>query len=167
MQGMREMQVAAVGVDAGTSTPVVLLREVATRHRMLPVWVGHAEAEAIEIERRRLAMSRPPTHHLIANVLDFCGRRLEHVCVTAVHDGVVHAELVIDADVRLSARVSDAVAVALHVGAPILATDLVLEQAALDDVVLLGDESEPAQRDEEAMAEMRRFLQDAGPDDFG
>ena len=56
---MQEMSVAAVGLDAGTSTPVVLLQEVAPRHRMLPVWVGVAEAEAIEIERQQLRAAAP------------------------------------------------------------------------------------------------------------
>jgi uncharacterized protein len=166
---MQEMSVAAVGLDAGTSTPVVLLREVAARHRMLPVWVGAAEAETIEIERRGLQLPRPPTHHLIAKVIDFCGRRVEHVCVTAVRDGIVHAELVIDRDLRISARVSDAVAVALHVGAPILASDTVLDQAGLDGVLLLDDQDAEADRlpdEAEAVAEMRQFLDHAEPEDF-
>ena len=166
---MQEMSVAAVGLDAATSTPVVLLQEVASRRRMLPVWVGVAEAEAIEIERQQLQMPRPPTHHLITDVLDFCGRRLEHVCVTAVRDGIVHAELVIDRGVHVSARVSDAVAVALHVGAPIMATDTVLDEAALEGVRMVED-TEPADAgapDERAeVAELRDFLDHATPDDF-
>ncbi|HVH21388.1 MAG TPA: bifunctional nuclease family protein [Pseudonocardia sp.] len=171
---MQEMSVAAVGLDAATSTPVVLLQEVAPRHRMLPVWVGVAEAEAIEIERQQLRLPRPPAHHLIAEVIDFCGRRLEHVCVTAVRDGVVHAELVIDRGLHVSARVSDAVAVALHVGAPIMATDTVLDEAALEGVRMVeasesaapGGPADGLPDERTAVAELREFLDHATPDDF-
>lgn len=187
---MREMRIAAVGLDAGTGTPVLILREVGQRRRMLPVWVGVAEAEHIEIERRGLTLPRPPTHRLIAKVLDLSGRRLDSVQVTELRDGVVHAELVIDPELRIAARVSDAVAVALHVGAPILASDAVLDQAAVpgvEVVVTPGRAPDPDAPDPDApdpdapdlgapdcdtadelaaVREMRRFLNRVTPDDF-
>jgi len=141
---MQEMSVAAVGLDAATSTPVVLLQEVAPRHRMLPVWVGVAAVQ------------------------------FEDVCVTAVRDGVVHAELVIDRGLHVSARVSDAVAVALHVGAPIMATDTVLDEAALEGVRMVeasesaapGGPADGLPDERTAVAELREFLDHATPDDF-
>ncbi len=168
---MQEMSVAAVGLDAATSTPVVLLRELAPRHRMLPVWVGAAEAEVIEIERQQLRLPRPAAHHLIAKVIDFSGRRLERVCVTAIRGSVMHAELVIDQDLRVSARVSDAVAVALYVGAPIMADDAVLAEAALEGARVVNvsptDDAGAAQDEQTAVAELRDFLDRARPEDFG
>lgn len=167
---MQEMSVAAVGLDAVTSTPVVLLEELAPRHRVLPVWMGPAEAEAIEIERQRLQLPRPAAHQLIASVIDFSGRRLERVCVTAIRNGVVHAELVIDQDTRVSARASDAVAVALHVGVPIMVDDAVLAEAGLDGARMIDvgppDRTGDLRDDPVAVLEMRDFLERATPEDF-
>ena len=131
---MREMRVVAIGMDPRAGSPVLLLQEAAAQRRVLPVWVGPAEANAIELERRLIPTHRPLTHQLICQVIGSCGRRLERVCVTSLHEGTFHAELVISPDVRVSARVSDAVAMALHQGVSIHAADAVLEEAAVPDV---------------------------------
>ena len=167
---MREMRVVAIGVDPGAGSPVLLLQEAAAPRRVLPVWVGPA-ANAIELERRLIPTHRPLTHQLICQVIGSCGRRLEGVCVTSLHEGTFHAELVIGPDVRVSARVSDAVAMALHQGVSIHAAEAVLEEAAVADghVIDADEGDDPAARpvDESAELErMRRFLDDANPEDF-
>ena len=58
---MSEMRVVAIGVDPRAGSPVLLLREAAARQRVLPVWVGPAEANAIELERRHIPTPRPLT----------------------------------------------------------------------------------------------------------
>jgi bifunctional DNase/RNase len=170
---MREMRVVAIGVDPRAGSPVLLLQEAAAQQRVLPVWVGPAEANAIELERRHIPTHRPLTHQLICQVIDKCCRRLERVCVTSLHEGTFHAELVMSPDVRVSARVSDAVAMALHQGVPIHAADAVLEEAAVADLHVTdagldeGDDTEARPVDESAELErMRRFLDDANPEDF-
>ena len=168
---MSEMRVVAIGVDPRAGSPVLLLREAAARQRVLPVWVGPAEANAIELERRHIPTPRPLAHQLICQVIGSCGRRLERVCVTSLHEGTFHAELVISPDVRVSARVSDAVAMALHQGVSIHAADAVLEEAAVADVQVidagLDEGDDPAGPVDDAELErMRRFLDDANPEDF-
>jgi hypothetical protein len=98
---------------------------------------------------------------------------LERVCVTSLHEGTFHAELVMSPDVRVSARVSDAVAMALHRGVPIHAADAVLEEAAVADLHVIdagldeGDDSAARSVDEDTELErMRRFLDEANPEDF-
>ena len=95
------------------------------------------------------------------------------MCVTSLHEGTFHAELVISPDVRVSARVSDAVAIALHQGVSIHAADAVLEEAAVPDVQVinagLDEGDDPAARPVDESAELeriRRFLDDANPEDF-
>jgi bifunctional DNase/RNase len=170
---MREMRVVAIGVDPRAGSPVLLLQEADAPRRVLPVWVGPAEANAIELERRHIPTHRPLTHQLICRVIGSCGHRLERVCVTALHQGTFHAELVMSPDMRVSARVSDAVAMALHRGVPIHAADAVLEEAAVADLHVIdagldeGDDSAARLVDESAELErMRRFLDDANPEDF-
>ena len=171
---MREVRVVAIGVDPRAGSPVLLLQEARAPRRVLPVWVGPAEANAIELERRHIPTHRPLTHQLICQVICLCGRRLERVCVTSLHEGTFHAELVISPDVRVSARVSDAVAMALHQGLSIHAAEAVLEEAAMADLHVidagLDEGDDPAAAlpvDESAELErMRRFLDDARPEDF-
>jgi bifunctional DNase/RNase len=171
--GMREMRVVAIGVDPRGGSPVLLLREAAAQQRVLPVWVGVAEATAIELERCHVPVPRPLSHQLICQVIDACGRRLERVYVTSLREGTFHAELVIGPDVRVSARVSDAVAMALHQGVSIHAADAVLDQAAMGDVQVIGagleegGDAAAGPVDESAELErMRRFLDDVNPEDF-
>src|ERR1700754_3580881 len=139
----QEMRFVAIGVEPGSAYPVPLLQEISAGHRLLAVRIGLPEASAIEHERRHLESPRPTTHQLIGEVISSSKKHLDRICVTAIDDGAFCAELVIEADLRISARVSDAVALALHLGVPMYAADDVLEQAALSDVevidIVFGD----------------------------
>jgi bifunctional DNase/RNase len=161
---VHEMRVRAVGVEPGAYRPVLLLEEASGDHRLLPVWIGAAEANAITVEQRGISAPRPMTHQLIGHVVTAFGRRLEQVRITEVRDNIFHAELILDRDTRVSARVSDAVALALHLGIPIHAEDTVLDAAAVTNTItrLAGDD--PAQADE--VEQFRRFLDTASPEDF-
>ena len=171
---MREMRVLTIGVDVQHDAPVLLLQEATEGHRILPVWVGFAEAAAIEVERRYVPTPRPTSHRLIGDIIAAFAHRVEQVCVTALRDTVFHAELVLDGGTRISARVSDAVALALHLGVPIRAEDVVLDEAALADAVVVDmDEAtgqvQRADRPSDEAAEIqrfRRFIDSASPEDF-
>jgi uncharacterized protein len=135
------------------------------------VWVGVPEATAIELARRRVELPRPQTHQLILDVVRSFKRELQLVRITMLRDSVFHAELVFDGDVRVSARVSDAVAMALHVDVRIEAEDAVLDEAAVAEVGVVGPAEEdegPAETPaEEEVERFRRFLDNASPEDFG
>jgi bifunctional DNase/RNase len=161
---VQEMRVVAVGVEAGASRPVLLLEEASGEHRLLPVWIGAAEANMIMLEQHGVSGPRPVTHHLIGHVLASFGRRLEQVRITEVRDNIFYAELVIDRGTRVSARVSDAVALALHLRIPVHADDAVLDAAAVANTVIHVEGEDRAQADE--VEEFRRFLHTASPEDF-
>jgi bifunctional DNase/RNase len=158
------MRVMAVGVEPGAYRPVLLLEEASGDHRLLPVWIGAAEANAIVVEQQGIAGPRPMTHQLIGHVLSAFGRRLEQVRITEVRDSIFYAELILDRDIRVSARVSDAVALALHLGIPIHAEDTVLDAAAVINTVAHVEADDPGQADD--VEEFRRFLDTASPEDF-
>ncbi len=161
---MPEIRIRAVGVDARASQPVLLLEETSGERRLLPIWIGPAEANAILLEQQGISGPRPMTHQLIGNIVTSFGRRLERVCITAVRDNVFYAELIFDRDARVSARVSDAVALAVHLGVPIRVEDTVLDAAAVRNTLLRVEGDEPAQADE--IETFRRFLDTASPEDF-
>jgi uncharacterized protein len=168
---VQEMRVVALGRDPMAVQPVLLLQETGGRRRVLPVWVGVPEATAIELARRRVELPRPQTHQLILDVVRSFKRQLQLVRITMLRDSVFHAELVFDGDIRVSARVSDAVAMALHVDVRIEAEDAVLDEAAVAEVGMVGpaeDEAEgEAPSEQEELERFRRFLDNASPEDFG
>jgi hypothetical protein len=88
---VREMRVMAVGVESGALRPVLVLQEASGDHRLLPVWIGTAEANAITVEQQHVSLPRPITHQLIGDVLEALGRRLEQVRITEVRDNVFYA----------------------------------------------------------------------------
>jgi hypothetical protein len=157
------MRIMAVGVEPGAHRPVLLLQEAGGDHRLLPVWIGTAEANAITVEQQRVSLPRPMTHQLIGDVIGAFGRQVEQVRITEVRDNIFYAELILDQDIRVSARVSDAIALALHLGVPIHAEDTVLDAAAVATTAVRaeGDDRTPDEVDE-----FRRFLDTASPDDF-
>ena len=161
---MHEMRVMAIGVEPGANRPVLLLEEASGDHRLLPVWIGVAEANAITVEQQHVSLARPMTHQLIGHVLDAFGRHVEQVRITELRDNIFYAELILDRNTRVSARVSDAVALALHLGIPIHAEDTVLDTVAVSNTVTRVEGDDPAQPDE--VEEFRRFLDNASPDDF-
>ena len=81
-----------------------------------------------------------------------------------MRDNIFYAELILDRDTRVSARVSDAVALALHLGIPIHAEDTVLDAAAIANTITRLAADDPAQVDE--VEQFRRFLDTASPEDF-
>ena len=155
---MQEMRVLAVGLDAERGTPLLLVAETTGRGRAVPLSIGVPEAVAIQLALRGERQSRPPTHQLIIEVVTALGTQLDHVEITALRDNIFHADLVFADDRRISARPSDAVALALHAHRPIRAADELLD--------LVGTTALTVDPDEAEIARFRAELDEAGPDDF-
>ncbi|MDA9913030.1 bifunctional nuclease family protein [Candidatus Nanopelagicales bacterium] len=166
---MKVLDVVGVRVEVPSNQPVVLLREAGTvRH--IPIWIGANEATAIALAQEGVQPPRPQTHDLIVNLLDAVGEQLQQVRITHLDDGVFFALLVFKSGVELGARPSDAIALALRVGAPVLAADEVVEAAGveiLDETEALDSKAaEPTADAEQELAQFRDFLADINPEDF-
>src|ERR1044071_5316413 len=127
---MSEMRVVGVRVELPANQPILLLRET-SGDRYLPIWIGSVEATAIALEQQGVKPARPLTHDLLKDVIAGLGRRLEQVRITDLQEGTFYAELVFDGGVKVSARPSDSVALALRTGVPIHAEESVLTEAGL------------------------------------
>ncbi len=152
---MHQMDVVGVRVEMPSNQPIVLLREV-DGERYLPIWIGAVEATAIAFAQQGVVPARPLTHDLLRDVLEALGRRLEEVRITALTDGVFFAVLVFDGGVEVSARPSDAIAIALRTGTPIYGAEEVLAEAG----IAVPDEQE------DEVERFRAFLDEISPDDF-
>ena len=136
MAGDRELEieviVESVRVHMRTGRHVLLLKEVGVG-RILPVWIGPWEAQAIAMRLQGITAERPLTHDLFAATLDEIGIRLERVVISSLADETFHARLELagaDRQHEVDARPSDAIALAVRTGCPIFAAPDVLDQAA-------------------------------------
>lgn len=131
------MEVKRVVLDPVNQTPVVLL---AGGGRLLPIWIGPAEAASISRAIEGQPFVRPNTHDLIRSLLEGLDAKLERVTITELRDSTYFAVMTIRKGRRrtsVDSRPSDAIAVALRTGTPIYATPQVLEEALrLDDPAL-------------------------------
>jgi bifunctional DNase/RNase len=152
---MSEMRVIGIRVEQPQNQPVLMLRE-ADGDRYLPIWIGQAEATAIILEQQGVEPIRPLTHDLIKNLVEAFGRTLKEVRIVDLRDGTFYADLVFDRNLRVSARPSDSIAVALRVGCPIYADERVLDEAGL----VMPDDRE------DEVEKFREFLESVSPDDF-
>ena len=166
---MVEVILRAVRVDVGSSTPLLLLEEVGGK-RVLPIFIGAPEAAAIAYALQKVETPRPMSHDLLSNTITALGGRIFAVEITHLEDNTFFANLRLlkdDVEILVSARPSDAVAIAMRVSAPILVSDELMAAEGkvmnLDDV---GSET-PEQLDEaELVAELREFLDQINPEDF-
>ncbi|HOB04742.1 MAG TPA: bifunctional nuclease family protein [Propionibacteriaceae bacterium] len=151
---MRELEIHGVRIEMPSGVPMLLLREV-QGSRALPIWIGAAEAAAIANALEGVEPPRPLTHDLFTTVLDTFGHTLQEVRITALSEGTFYALLVIDGE-QVSARPSDAVALALRCGAPIYGAPELLDEVGVEIV---------PEREEE-VEKFREFLDNISPEDF-
>lgn len=139
-----EMVVESVRVHMLSSRHVVILKETG-RDRYLPIWIGPWEASAIAMRLQGLTPERPLTHDLFVAALEAIEARVARVVISDLADETFHARLFVERDGRVGevdARPSDALALAVRVGAPIFAAPSVLDQAGLGADGGLGEEEE-------------------------
>lgn len=154
---------AQLGMDRTTNSPVVILRE-REGDRILPIWIGPAEASAIAMELQGVAFQRPLTHDLLKQVIIGLGGELRRVQIRAVHDNTYYADLLIrrDDDVfQVDARPSDSIAIALRLDAPIFAAEELLDDGS-GEAPRPGPEPEAPDPDA-----LKRRLERLDPEDFG
>ena len=149
-------------VEMPSNNPIVLLRDRESG-RYLPIWVGAVEATAIAYAQQGIVPPRPLTHDLMKDVLGALGVELSEVRITSLEDGVFYATLVLSNGAEVSARPSDAIALALRTGSAVRGTEEVLEAAGIE----LPDEDEDTPSAEDEVQQFREFLDHVSPEDFG
>ena len=156
---MVEMRVWKLALDDRTETPVVILQEI-SGSRILPIWIGRAEARAIAMELASQKFQRPLTHDLMKTIIQGLDARIRKVCIEDLRNNTFYAKIFIEKDdeiVGIDARPSDSIALALRTKSPIyIAEGLLREQPGAAEM----------SEDERAEA-LRKYLDDLNPEDFG
>lgn len=157
------VEVVGVRIEMPSNQPIVLLKEIEGR-TFLPIWVGAAEASAIAFAQQDLRPVRPLTHDLIVEMLEASGTVLTAVHITEMRDGIFYAQLQMRNSEGplepLSARPSDAIAIALRTKTNIMVEQSLLEAVGIE--IPIGSEGES----EDEVEAFREFLDQINPEDF-
>ena len=157
------VEVVGVRIEMPSNQPIVLLKEMEGTI-FLPIWVGSVEATAIAFAQQDLRPQRPLTHDLIVDLLESTGVSLTAVHVTDMKDGIFFAELQLRNEdgplPSVSARPSDAIAIALRTKTNILVNQDLLASAGIQIPAPGAEESE------DEVEAFREFLDHINPEDF-
>ena len=149
-----------IAIDTRTGSPIVVLQDMDNR-RALPIWIGSAEASAIIRVIENIQVRRPMTHDLIINMIEELDYKLDRIEIYDVEKETYFANIVLrdkkKQEHAIDSRPSDAIALAIRVGAPILVSPTVLASGSI---------SCNSQKDEEDAKEFRDFIQNIKPSDF-
>ena len=150
-----EMTIKGLMVDPITNMPIIILRDKEGQ-KVLPIWVGIFEANAIALQIENISTPRPMTHDLLRNVI----HDLQKIVVSDLQDNTFYALIYLSLandTVAIDARPSDAIALALRTRAPIFVEETVIDHAKTVDF-----SSEKADADR-----LQKWLESLDPDDLG
>jgi bifunctional DNase/RNase len=154
-----EMSIKGLMVDPVTNTPIVILRDKEGQ-KVLPIWVGIFEANAIALQIENIATPRPMTHDLLRNVIHDLKAEVLKIVVCDLQENTFYALIYLELNggtVAIDARPSDAIALALRTRAPIFVEDTVIDNAKTVDFT-----TEKADSDR-----LHKWLESLDPDDLG
>ncbi|HJZ71413.1 MAG TPA: bifunctional nuclease family protein [Vicinamibacterales bacterium] len=156
-----EMTIKGLMVDPITNTPIVILRDK-DGQKVLPIWVGIFEANAIALQIENIATPRPMTHDLLRNVIHDLKAEVKKIVVCDLQENTFYALIYLAIDgrgetVAIDARPSDAIALALRTRAPIF-----VEEAVIDHAKTVDFTTEKADADR-----LHKWLESLDPDDLG
>ena len=154
-----EMTIKGLMVDPVTNMPIIILRDQEGQ-RVLPIWVGIFEANAIALQIENISTPRPMTHDLLRNVIQDLKASVQKIVVCDLQENTFYALIYLSLNgdtVAIDARPSDAIALALRTRAPIF-----VEDAVIDNAKTVDTSSEKADADR-----LHKWLESLDPDDLG
>lgn len=158
------MTLSSIRVQMPDNVPVVLLKEVGSSGRTLPILIGHEEATSIARAIQGIEPPRPLTHDLVRDLLAALEVHLEAVVITELRDAVFYAEIRLrhgSETTIVSSRPSDAIAIAVRTGTTIFASE-----ELLDSEGYRIEEDDDGEEQEEVIEEFQKFIDQVRPEDF-
>jgi bifunctional DNase/RNase len=154
-----EMTIKGLMVDPITNMPIVILKDK-DGERVLPIWVGIFEANAIALQIENIVTPRPMTHDLLRNIITDLEGRVDRVVVSDLKENTFYAivHLTVRGErIAVDARPSDAIALALRTRAPILVEEAVIENAKTVDFASERTDNE----------RLQKWLESLDPEELG
>ena len=169
-------------LEPKTQQNIVILREL-EGERILPIWIGPGEAQAIRRILSEESFPRPLTHDLLFLVVEGLKAQVSRILISDLRENTFFASIIIERDgqvLSIDARPSDSIALALRSKASIFANESLLqpppreapegegaEEGEESDDPDAVDEPERELTQEEKAERLRRFLEKLNPEDFG
>jgi bifunctional DNase/RNase len=153
-----EMRLKGLMIDPITNMPIIILRD-REGGRVLPIWVGVFEANAIAMQLEKILSPRPMTHDLLRDTIEHLGAKIERIVISDFRDSTFFATMYIERDgrtIEIDARPSDAMALALRSDALIFVEEAVLEKS-----------SRPGDSDSMEPDRLRKWLETVDPKELG
>lgn len=184
---MYEVEVWGIAVDPLNQSPIVVLRNKENPKEVLPIWIGGSEASGIMMVLNNLEFERPLTYELTKNLIEALGGKIEKIEISDIKEGTYYATIYLrtpQGEVKeIDSRPSDAINLALRLGAPIYVADHVMEQSkvVIEDIPKIGEkEREKAQQESEKKPqpkeeapgepkideEFKKWIENLKPEDF-
>ena len=154
-----EMTIKGLMVDPITNMPIIILRD-SEGQKVLPIWVGVFEANAIALQIENIQTPRPMTHDLLRNIIQDLQASVDKIVVCDLKENTFYAMIHLktpSGPVAIDARPSDAIALALRTRAPIFVEDTVIDNAKTVDFT-----TDKADADR-----LHKWLESLDPDDLG
>ncbi len=143
-----EMKIKGLMIDPITNMPIVILREK-EGNKVLPIWVGIFEANAIALQIENIQTPRPMTHDLLKNIIVDMKASVSKIVVNQLRENTFYALIFLESNgelIRIDARPSDAIALALRTESPIYVEDEVIATAKTADMDQESNETERLQK---------------------
>jgi len=137
MEKLIEVKLVGLVMEPISKTPVVILKPL-NDNKVIPIWIGEYEANAITMELENISPPRPMTHDLLNDILVSLGSRVEKVVITDIVENTYYADLYIRRNTEISVvdcRPSDAISIALKNKAKIYVSELVYRSSVLSDFI--------------------------------
>jgi bifunctional DNase/RNase len=164
---MVRVRLQAVRVDLQSNTPVLLLQEADGEGRTIPIFIGTPEATAIAFALQEVEVPRPLTHDLLVDIIEAFGGTLSQVVISELEGSTFYAELYLQSateEIVVSARPSDAVALAIRTKSPLFVADSIMDSEGV--VMELDDDGDNEEEEEIVVDQFREFLDTIQPEDF-
>ena len=152
------VEVNSIRLEESSETPILLLLDPSTQ-KVLPIWIGTIEAVSIAYAQEGALHDRPQTHDLLLNMVEALDGTINEVNISNIEENTYFADIIlntINGTVTLSARPSDAIALALRSNIPVTVNQDVFETNSIDLIIDNSNEIE----------EFKEFIKDIKPEDF-
>tara|TARA_B100000427_G_scaffold86597_1_gene71143 strand:- start:116 stop:595 length:480 start_codon:yes stop_codon:yes gene_type:complete len=152
------VEVNSIRLEESSETPILLLLDPSTQ-KVLPIWIGTIEAVSIAYAQEGILHDRPQTHDLLLNIVEALEGSISEVNISNIEDSTYFADIILNTVnglVTLSARPSDAIALALRSNIPVTVNQEVFETNSIELIIDNSNEIE----------EFKEFIKDIKPEDF-
>ena len=161
---MIKVRVRNIGADSYTGSPILLLENIENRNQIFPIWIGIPEAEGIIMHQNGIKTPRPMTYDLVKSIIQSLGASVEYVAVIDKQNNIYIAEIVLEDregnEIKVDARPSDAINIALRFNVPIYLNENVVQSINIKDIQKMENGKDNEVKDAQKVLDTEEDIKD-------